>query len=433
MLPSIREISLIIFLILIAITRYIFFIPDPPNYSSAIGEKVVMEGMILSFPDIRLKNQRLVIKPKGEETNILVIIDRNIKVSYGDNVKVFGILETPENFITTSGREFNYDKYLANQDIYFIIKNATLEITSHNNGNYLKNLLFKIRDLFIKNINKVILPPEGDLASGLILGTRGGFDLNTKDEFISTGTIHIIALSGYNVTIIAEWVMKIFATVFSQLVSIIGGIFVIILFIIMSGASSTAVRAGIMAVIMLLGRMTDRTYDAGRALVIAGLLMIVYDPRVIVDISFQLSFLATSGVLFITPKVIKWFPFLITRFRIRELIATTISATISVLPILLYSTGILSLVSLPANILILPIIPITMMFSFFAGLMGFISPILATPFGYISYLLLSYIFSVIHLFASIPFASVTIKSFPIIIVILMYCFLFWWVFLKKEK
>lgn len=433
MLPSKKEISLLIFLILVAIIRFIFFIPNPPNYNSVVGESVVVEGMVSSFPDIRLKNQRLVIRPKGEETNILVIIDRNMKVAYGDNVKVFGTLETPENFITNSEKEFNYEKYLANQDIYFLIKNATLEIISHGNGNYFKSLLFKFRDSFIKNINKVILPPESDLANGLILGARGGFDISTKDEFISTGTIHIIALSGYNVTIVAEWVMRIFGTIFSQVVSIICGIFVIILFIIMSGASSTAVRAGIMAVIMLFGRMTDRTYDAGRALVIAGILMIVYDPRVITDISFQLSFLATFGVLFLTPKVIKWFPFFATRFRIRELIATTVSATISVLPILLYSTGIFSLVSLPANILVLPFIPLTMFFSFLAGFIGFISPFLAMPFAYISHLFLSYILSIIHIFASIPFASVNIKSFPIIVTILMYGILFWWVFFKKEK
>jgi competence protein ComEC len=354
-----------------------------------------------------------------------------VDVKYGDQIKVRGVLENPENFITTSGKEFDYERYLANQDIYYIIKTDTAEIISRGNGSRLKSILYSVRDKFMKNIGRVIDPPESDLADGLLLGSRGGFDTDMRNEFISTGTIHIVALSGYNVTIVAEGVMKILGTFLAQTLSIIFGIFVIILFILMAGASSTAIRAGIMATIALLARMTGRKYDAGRALVIAGLLMVSYDPRVLTDISFQLSFLATFGVLFITPKVILWVKFLPMKFGFRELVATTISANLAVLPLLLYSTGIFSVVSLPANILILPFIPITMFFSFLAGMVGFISTTLAIPFAFVAHLLLMYILSIIHFFASLPFASFTIQSFPLILTILIYGFIVWWVVRKK--
>jgi competence protein ComEC len=284
----------------------------------------------------------------------------------------------------------------------------------------------------MRNINRVIPMPESDLANGLVLGARGGFDEDMNNEFISTGTIHIIALSGYNVSIVAENVMKFFSLIFSQVASIICGIVVILLFIVMTGASATAIRAGIMATIMLLGKMTGRNYLAGRALVIAGLLMIAYDPRVLVDMSFQLSFIATGGVLFITPKVMNWFKFLPMRFKIRETMATTVAATIAVLPILLYLTGVLSLVSIPANILILLFIPTAMFFIFVTGMSGFISPLLAIPFGFISYIILLYILSVIHFLGTLSFASVTVLSFPLPLTILIYAFLLWWVF-KTEK
>jgi competence protein ComEC len=201
----------------------------------------------------------------------------------------------------------------------------------------------------------------------------------------------------------------------------------------MTGGQATAIRAGIMATILLFARLTGRTYDAGRTLVIAGLLMLVYDPRTITDISFQLSFIATAGVLFITPKVILWIRFLPNYFKFRELVATTIAATISVLPILLYTTGVLSLVSLPANILILPLIPPTMLFSFLASVLGFISGSLSLMFSYVAHLLLSYILSVIHYFGALPFASVTTRSFPLVITILLYIFLIWWVFRKNKE
>ena len=214
------------------------------------------------------------------------------------------------------------------------------------------------------------------------------------------------------------------------LVNIIG-IIIVILFIIMAGATPTAIRAGIMTVIALVGRMTGRSYDAGRALVIAGLLMAAYDPRVILNISFELSFLATFGVLFVSPKILRFVMFLPARFGFREDVATTIAATITVLPILLYSTGVLSLVSLPANILILPFIPLTMLLVFLTGMTGFISPQLSFPFGYIAHLLLLYILSTIHFFASIPFASVTIQSFPLVLTLIVYGLLLFWVFRKE--
>lgn len=435
-MPSKKEFYILIVLFAIAFVRFLFFQPMSPPYESAIDKIVKIEGVLVSPPDIRLNNVRLTLQPeqnsKKQESNILAVIDRvniNEEVRYGDRVKVIGTLSTPKNFITTAGKEFNYERYLANQDTYFIIKARSMEIISHGNGNYLKSLLFLIRDSFTKNIEKVLNPPESDLASGLVLGARGGFDNEMRDRFVVTGAIHIIALSGYNVTIVAFGVMKILGFFFIESVSIIFGILFIILFIIMSGSSATAIRAGIMASIMLIGKMTGRTYDAGRALVIAALSMVAYDPRIVLDISFELSCLATFGILFITPKVLHLLNrvrFLPIRFGLREVFATTLSATIAVLPLLLYATGILSLVSLPANILILPIIPWTMLLIFIVGMIGFILPTLALPFAYITHLLLHYILSVITFFSSLPFASLTIQSFPLPITIILYVFIFWW-------
>jgi len=428
-----KEIILIFILVTIACVRFLFFIPKAPLYDNAVGKTVVLGGIVNDAPDVRFKNQQLTVKLKDKDINILVITGREFEVFYGDIVRVQGILEEPENFVTSSGKEFNYKRYLANKDIYFMIKNADIEIISHDNGNKIKSILFKIRNAFIKNINQVIGMPESDLANGLLLGVRGGFDEETKNDFIETGTIHIVALSGYNVSIVAEGVMKAYSLVFSQVLSIIFGIIVVLLFIVMTGASATAIRAGIMATIMLLGRITGRNYIAGRALIIAGLLMIAYDPRILVDMSFQLSFIATGGVLYLTPKVINWFKFLPMRFGIREMFACTIAATISVLPILLYLTGVLSLVSIPANILILLFIPIAMLFIFATGIFGFISPIISIPFGYISYLILLYILSVIHFLGSLSFASITIQSFPLVITILIYSVILWWIFKKKKN
>lgn len=424
-----KEIIIVFILIAIACVRFFFFMPKPPDYSRVVGKSVELVGIVSEDPDIRLKNKHLNIRlENNKDVNILVFVGREVEVNYGDKVEVRGDLEEPENFTTTTGKEFNYKRYLANKDIYYLIKNAEIKIITKENGSKIKSILYKIRGSFMENINKIIPSPESDLANGLILGARGGFNEDTKQEFIDTGTIHIIALSGYNVSIVANNIMKAFSLVLLQTIAIVFGVVVILLFIIMTGASATAIRAGIMATIMLLGRMTDRKYMAGRALVVAGLVMIAYDPRVIVDMSFQLSFIATWGVLFVTPKTLNWFKFLPLRFGFREMVASTVAATIAVLPILLHLTGVLSFVSLPANFLILLFIPTAMLFIFITGILGFIIPFLAIIFGYISYIILLYILSVIHLFGSLPFASISIQSFPLLLTIVIYGFLFWWVY-----
>jgi len=427
-----NDIILIIVLFVIAIVRFYFFIPIKPDFDFAIGEEVEVVGVISDYPDTRIKNERLVISIEESKTKLLIITSSVGEFSYGDKILVKGMLDTPKNFTTSSGKEFNYERYLANKDIYFLIKNADIKLISKENGNKIKSILFKIRNIFSQSINKIISSPESDLGRGLILGDRGGFDGEMQEDFIKTGTIHIVALSGYNITIVSNAVIKIFFLFLSTVLSIVLGIFFILLFILMAGGGATIVRAGIMAFIALYARITGRNYLAGRALIIAGLVMFAYDPRVITDMSFQLSFLATFGILFITPKVLNWFSFVTMRFGFRENLSTTISATIAVLPILLYSTGILSIVSIPTNILVLPLIPFAMLFTFLSGVFGMVSVFIAIPFGFVAENTLALILFLINKSASLSFASVSFVSFPLFLTIILYGLILYWA-LKLNK
>lgn len=427
-----KEITAIIIILIIAVFRFLFFSSPKPDYENFVGKNVTFEGFVYEDPDIRFNSKHLYVRLKNTKINILIFARRSEDVSYGDNVIVRGVLSSPSNFTTESGKEFNYKKYLADQDVYFIIKNPEIEVTSSSGGSFIKKTLFSFKNYFLKNINRVISTPQSDLAGGLLMGVKGGFDEDLRQSFINTGTIHIVALSGYNVSIVALNIMKVFNLVFSNVLSTILGIFSIILFIVMTGASSTAIRAGIMATIMLIGRISGRNYFAFRSLVIAGILMVAYDFRILTDMSFELSFLATAGVLLITPKVINWFKFLPMRWGIREMVSSTIGASIAVLPLLLYLTGVLSLVSLPANFMILLFIPTTMLLVFITGVLGFFSLFLSIPFGYISNLFLSYILVVIKFFDELPLSSVNIFYFPIWLLIISYIIMIWWV-LKNKK
>jgi competence protein ComEC len=138
------------------------------------------------------------------------------------------------------------------------------------------------------------------------------------------------------------------------------------------------------------------------------------------DRSFQLSFLATIAVIYVSPLFEKKLLFIPERLGVRGIIATTIATQITVLPFLLYTSGTLSVLSLPANILVLPVVPAAMFAGFATGVLGFISATLTMPLALITTALHSWIIAVAHYFASAPLSGIIIPAFPFAWVIAAY-------------
>ncbi len=428
-----KEIVIVFVLIVIIIIRYFYFLPTPQNdFYEAIGKEVVFLGIVNEYPDKRENQIRLTVTPENFKFNILVPsydIEKNFQ--YGDVLKISGILTLPENFETNTGKEFDYGKYLFANDTFFIIKNSKIEKIQEK-GNKIKKGVFYIREKFENSLYDVLPIRDAGFINGLLLGSKGGINDEDKEAFVRTGTIHIVALSGFNVMIVAEAIMKIMSIIAYGTVAYASAGVVVILFVIMAGAGATAIRAGLMAVLALIARSTGRTYMALRALFIVSLVMLVINPRIIFDVSFHLSVLATFGVIAIPVRILKYFIWIPEWKGFRSMILATLSASIAVIPYIMYVMGSVSVVSLFANILILPIISYLMLFGFIAGIFGLFSSILAIPFSYIVHIGDAYLFSVVEFFSRFAFASFNIKKLPLIFVIVFYVWLLYWVF-KKEK
>ena len=398
------------------------------------GQSVGLSGMISDEPQIKESNQKLIVEVGDKrDLKILVTTDFNEEYKYGDIINFYGKLQKPENFVTNTGKEFDYINYLKKDGILYVMSYPKIEISTRDNGSKIKSALFYVKDKFLEKINESISSPENLLMGGLILGEKAPFSQDFTQKFVDTGTIHIVALSGYNVTIVAEWIMKVFVFLPRHL-GIGIGIFTILLFIIMTGASSTAIRAGVMAILALIARATGRNYDVARALILAAVFMIILNPYVLVfDVSFQLSFLATIGVIFLAPKIEKYFTWVTKRFQLRDIVSVTVAAYIFVMPFILYKMGNLSLVALPANVLILPFIPFTMLLGFITGGLGLIWYIFAVPAGFLSFLFLHYELAIINFFASLPFASFAVPNFPLLITVAIYAYFIYRLFGRNIK
>ncbi len=420
-------------LIIVAIVRYFYFLPVPSQeFYDSVDQKVTFKGMVSEYPDTRENQVRFAVMPENQDFKIVVpIYDLESEYHYGDVVEVSGILTEPENFETDTGKIFDYQRYLFSHDTFFIIKSGQVEKVGEG-GSRIKKILFYAREKFEKSLDRVLPYGDSGFMKGLLLGDKGGINDEDKDAFVTTGTIHIVALSGFNVMIVADAFMRAIGVIATGSIAYVSGGISIILFVIMAGGSATAVRAGLMAVISLFAQFSGRTYTALRALVIVSLLMLVFNPRTIWDVSFHLSVLATFGIITLPTKILKYFRWIPKWRGFREIMLATISASIMVIPYIMYVMGSLSLVSLLANALILPIISYLMFFGFISGFIGLFSPAISIPFAYIAHLGSAYIFFMVHFFAKLPFASINIKNMPLIIILAFYALLLFWIFRKKN-
>lgn len=397
-------------------------------------------GVVVSEPEQRENTTRFVLKTENGE-KVLVNTDLYSHVQYGDKVEVSGKFEKPRVIEDgNNGRLFDYGKYLAKDDIYNILNFAEVKIISGGNGNPIKQVLFKVKRVFVSKIKDVFSEPYSSLLSGLVVSGREAMPKDIIEEFRRAGIVHIVVLSGYNITIIAEFIRRLFQNIFifarvqavSQLASGVS-ILAIISFVLMTGAEATVVRAALMVLTIIVAKMFGRNYSAPRALLIAAFLMLVENPKILVfDPSFQLSFLATLALIYVLPIIEKYLSILPEKFGIRTITATTLATQITVLPLLIYSMGEVSLIALPVNLLVLFVIPLTMLLGFLATVVAFVSTILALPLSYATHLLLAWILWVSSTLGNLTFSSISVPPVSFWIIILLYLAIFIFVWRKRN-
>lgn len=402
------------------------------NLSKSVGEKISFNAVINSEGDERDTSTRYVVKPDGTKSKILLVAERFPEFKYGDKIKISGKLDLPENFESDTGVEFDYISYLSKDQIHFLIYRPQIEKVGESSNLFYKTIsaLYSFKQILISNISRVVPEPNSSFLAGVIFGEKQSLGDKLLETFKKVGLIHVVVLSGYNITIIAYGIL-LFASYFGKRNwGFVLSIIILLFFALMVGLSATVVRAVIMALIAILARFLGRPSDALRALFIAGFLMLLWNPLTLAsDPSFQLSFMATLGLILFSPIVYsfisKKFPWITERLELREIVSSTFAVQIFILPLLIKMSGQVSLISFLVNPLLLPLIPLTMAFGALTSALGLIPLFgfyISWAFGILSYFVSEIIIRVVTFSASIPFASLSVSSLSIYIVILWYLF-----------
>lgn len=369
------------------------------------GKNISGNFVVQKEPEINGKMQRIIVK----NGNYKVLITAPIypEYFYGDEIKLSCTLKIPEN------KTFDWRMYLAKDNILYECQSAKIEKISENKGNKIYGYILKIKNKLGENIQKLIPAPQSGLMIGLILGGDDKLSKDVQNNFSATGMTHIVAVSGYNVTIVAEYLMLLGIFLgFWRRQAFWFAVAGIILFIAMTGFPSSAVRAGVMGILLIWAMKNGRLANSQNAIIFAAVVMLLINPLLLRwDIGFQLSFLATLGIIYMYPVfqnyMMKWTD---TRSvpTLLEILFLTLSAQIFVLPIILFNFEKLSLISPLANLLVLPIIPITMLLGFIAVISSFIFYPLAQIFSWLAYLPLKYETTVINYLAGLKYSSVEV-------------------------
>ena len=387
---------------------------------------VTLEGVVQGYPDGRdtWTDFKLRVESLDREDEVhpvsgtvLVRAPRFPEVRYGDRLRVAGLLQTPRDL-----EGFSYRAYLARQGMYSIINRPPIETIASGEGNPFWNAIFAIKDRARDTIARQISDPEASLLQGILLGIRSGIPTELYDDYNTTGTSHIIVISGSNITFVAT----LFALTFGQLLGKRRAYWLtltgIILYVLLVGTDAAVVRAGLMGGLFVTAIYLGRRSTAYVSLFASALALTLINPQALWDVGFQLSFAATLGLILFAPALERLFEQGLARIAsphrarhgirfLNQALILTLAAQILTIPLVVYHFERLSLVAPLANLLILPVQAPIMSLGGAATVLGFVPFLepLARAIAWVPWLCLACTNAVVRWLANWPFASIEIR------------------------
>ncbi len=383
--------------------------------SFADGKTHTLHGWIIEDPDVRPTQTRLVIAvdsldDKVKATGRVLVTEYGgyPPHRYGDEVTISGKLRLPEVI-----QGFDYPHYLELSGIRALITRGTVKPVKTNavrvSGTRtweVFGLLYDLRKSIEDRIGVILPEPHASLLAGLLTGSRRGLPQHLLDDFRTSGITHIIAISGYNITIILTLLSSALFWLpvkrrFWPLVIMVSA------FTIFVGAGAPVLRAAIMGILGLLALQTERIAVPRLTILWTAFFMILWNPlQLWYDASFQLSFLAVIGITEFSPYLKKVFSRVPETFAIRESLIATLAAQAGTLPVSILIFKQLSVVSPITNILVAPLIPLGMLLGTLSVLLSLLWTPLALITGYVTWSILQAIILIAKIGAMLPLATI---------------------------
>ena len=359
---------------------------------------VELEGHITDEVDERTNIQLITFTPDRFSQKALLQYRGTNKLDYGDKIWVKGVVETPQDF-----NGFDYKHYLQVKGIRAIIKTSEVIPLKKGEGNSVLQEIYKLKHWFVNAVQKNIPDPENQVVLGMVIGARRNISKPIQTAFQESGTSHVLSVSGFNITLIVVLLGEVLAKALGRKNSFSLLVLLTLLFVVLTGASSSVIRAGIMGIMLLLSKVIQRPYGIITSIILSATIMVFINPLILFyDPGFQLSFIATIGLSTLMPLLENHVEFGKDLIALRSYTLSSLAAIIATLPLTFYFFGTGNMLSLIANILILPAVPGIMALGSLAVL-----PMIGAGFGFVASLLVDYITTVLQFITSLPWARIS--------------------------
>ncbi|MBS4030151.1 MAG: DNA internalization-related competence protein ComEC/Rec2 [Clostridiales bacterium] len=331
-----------------------------------------------------------------------------VSLRYGQRLQLSGLLSEPSGLTTPGG--FDYASYLETQGVGAVMSprgSDSIVLPGHGGSKLLRTAEFA--RIHIRNVLVRHLPGrEASLAEGLLLGTWQQMPEETVSAYRTLGIAHLLAVSGLHVGFISAFIMFIVLRLFRGKETS-AGLMLVLLFIggyvILTGGRPPVWRAALMMCMALAARRLGRETEGLQGLAVATLLLLFVRPHWLFSLSFQFSFMATAGILFLAPRLqplFSRFPFLAGP------LAVTLAAQFAVLPLQVTRFSSIPLLALPVNLFCVPLVGVSMVLGMAGIIAGFIAVPLAAPFYLAALPLLTVLDIVPRVTAQLPVAAITV-------------------------
>ncbi len=403
----------------------------PPTEPTGIavhnaGAPVSLRALVTDEPDLRGRSQRVRVAVRDvfvggawEQGDGGVLITTGLfpRYHYGDVVEIDGKLDTPPSF---SG--FDYREYLARQGVQSLAMYPKMHTIATGQGNAALEALHGVRRRLGDAIARVLPEPQAALAQGFLLGERASIPQSLTDEMNATGTSHLVAISGENVSLVAALIIAALAWLIGRRQAALVTLVAIAAYTALTGASPSVVRGAIMGELFVLATLVGRPASAPTSIALAAAIMTGLNPQVIHDVSFQLSFAAILGLVYLAPSLQTHGAALLRRWGIEageggvagallESLSVTAGAVLSTAPLIALYFGRASLIAPLPNLLLVPAFPLILVSSALTAVTTAIYEPLGQVIGWFSWLTLMYMVETVRFFARLPLASLQIGGF----------------------
>jgi competence protein ComEC len=403
---------------------------------------VRLTGVIIGPPDVRDSYVGLRVRTESiqvglEEARpvhgiVLVQAERYLEWAYGDQVRATGYLRTPPD-----EESFSYRDYLARQGTFSLMRSRATERLRTGRANPIFQGLYELRRNLQGTVYDLFPEPEASLLSGILLGIESGISPEVRDAFNATGTTHIIAISGFNITIIAGLFLTFFGRTFGSRKGMLTAGVGILVYTLLVGADPAVVRAAIMGGLSLLALRLGRRTHGLASLGAAAVVMTAVQPATLYDVGFQLSFAATLGlILYADPLQAGFETWLKRRWTVApsraaalggpvgEYFLFTLAAQVTTLPLTAFYFHRLSLASVLANPAILPAQPAVMVLGGLATLIGSLWIVPGRLIALVAWPFAAYTIRTVAWFSALPLANFSLGRISPIWIVIFYGLLF---------